>query len=120
MLSPTYHVVYPMIESDHNKALQAALTAFCEGQNDVLNKFVANYEGKSLDLSSRDLGAFGVLAVAKGLQANKVLQTLNIAGNNIGDQGAAAFADALKVNKTLQTLSIDFNSIGAQGAEHIA
>eukprot|EP00808_Paulinella_micropora_P027129 g71880.t1 len=49
-------------------ALQAALAAFHVGQHDVLTKFVANYEGKSLDLSSENLGQVGASAVAKGLQ----------------------------------------------------
>eukprot|EP00808_Paulinella_micropora_P007890 g3333.t1 len=101
-------------------ALQAALAVFRVGQHDVLTKLVANYEGKSLDLSSQKLGAFGASAVAKGLQANKVLQTLEIARNNIGDQGAAAFADALKVNTTVQTLNIGSNNLGHKGAALIA
>eukprot|EP00808_Paulinella_micropora_P006942 g64641.t1 len=94
----------------------AALAAFREGQHE----HEANYEGTSLDLSNQNLGAFGASAVAKGLQANKVLQTLIIAGNNIGDQGAAAFADALKANKVLQSLNIAGNNIGDQGAEAFA
>eukprot|EP00808_Paulinella_micropora_P013735 g27978.t1 len=49
-------------------ALQAALAAFHVGQHDVLTKFVANYEGKSLDLSSENRGQVGASAVAKGLQ----------------------------------------------------
>eukprot|EP00808_Paulinella_micropora_P027583 g61453.t1 len=49
-------------------ALEAALAAFRVGQHDVLTKFVANYEGKSLELSGQNLGAVGASAVAKGLQ----------------------------------------------------
>eukprot|EP00808_Paulinella_micropora_P028511 g40961.t1 len=100
--------------------MKAALEAFRAGQYDVLTKFVANYEGKSLDLSSENLGQVGASAVAKGLQANKVLQTLNIEGNNIGDRGAAAFADALKENKTVIELLMRGNKIGPAGAEAIA
>eukprot|EP00808_Paulinella_micropora_P027900 g6391.t1 len=58
-------------------ALQAALAAFRVGQHDVLTKFVANYEGKSLDLSSQNLGAVGASAVAKGLQVNPILKQLS-------------------------------------------
>eukprot|EP00808_Paulinella_micropora_P007601 g17915.t1 len=100
--------------------MKAALEAFRAGQHDVLTKFVANYEGKSLDLSSENLGQVGASAVAKGLQVNTAVQTLDISYNMLGDKGAAFIAEAIKVNKTLQTLNIDWNSIGAQGAEHIA
>eukprot|EP00808_Paulinella_micropora_P000727 g33377.t1 len=103
-------------------ALQAALAAFRVGQHDVLTKFVANYEGKSLDLSSQNLGAVGASAVAKGLQVNKTLRELKIGGNSIGDTGAQALGEALQENKEckLEKLDISSNSIRAEGARHIA
>eukprot|EP00808_Paulinella_micropora_P000387 g33055.t1 len=103
-------------------ALQAALEAFRVGQHDVLTKFVANYEGKSLDLSSNNLGDVGASAVAKGLQVNNTLQTLDLYNNNIGPDGAKAIGKALEENKEckLEKLDISSNSIGAEGARHIA
>eukprot|EP00808_Paulinella_micropora_P024954 g21900.t1 len=101
-------------------ALQAALAAFRVGQHDVLTKLVANYEGKSLDLSSENLGAFGASAVAKGLQVNTALQVLNLYYNNVGPEGAAAIADMLKVNTCLATLILYGNDIGDAGATAIA
>eukprot|EP00808_Paulinella_micropora_P011974 g61379.t1 len=100
-------------------ALQAALEAFRVGQHDVLTKFVANYEGKSLDLSSKNLGDVGASAVAKGLQVNKSITTLNLNLNNIGPDGAAAIGKALEVNKTLQALGLSSNNIGDDGAKAI-
>eukprot|EP00808_Paulinella_micropora_P022380 g27520.t1 len=85
-------------------ALQAALEAFRVGQHDVLTKFVANYEGKSLDLLRKNLGDVGASAVAKGLQVNKTLVEFDIRGNKIGPAGAAAVANMLKINPTLETL----------------
>eukprot|EP00808_Paulinella_micropora_P012041 g66614.t1 len=78
-------------------ARQAALAAFHVGQHDVLSKFVANYEGKSLDLSSQILGAVGASAVAKGLQVNTSLTELVLFNNNIGPEGANHIAKALQV-----------------------
>eukprot|EP00808_Paulinella_micropora_P012963 g61507.t1 len=101
-------------------ALQAALEAFRVGQHDVLTKFVANYEGKSLDLSSKNLGYVGASAVAKGLLVNKMLQTLWLSNNNIGADGAKEIAAALKVNQTLTSLYLWDNKIGDEGAAHIA
>eukprot|EP00808_Paulinella_micropora_P004068 g39908.t1 len=102
-------------------ALQdSALAAFRQGQHDALTKFVANYEGKSLDLSSKNLGDFGASAVARGLQVNTALQVLNLYDNNIRPEGAAAIADMLKVNSTLTTLGIGDNGIGSQGAQSMA
>eukprot|EP00808_Paulinella_micropora_P012269 g57646.t1 len=100
-------------------ALQAALAAFHSvGQHDdVLTKFVAKYEGKSLDLSNQNLGAVGASAVAKGLQVNEALQVLILIDNNIGPEGAKAIADMLKVNKTLRELEIVGNNIGDTGAQ---
>eukprot|EP00808_Paulinella_micropora_P023829 g76000.t1 len=101
-------------------ALQAALRAFHVGQHDVLTKFVANYEGKSLDLSSQNLGAVGASSVAKGLQVNTSLTELVLFNNNIGPEGANHIAKALQVNKTLTTLYLWSNEIGDEGAAHIA
>eukprot|EP00808_Paulinella_micropora_P018556 g67841.t1 len=103
-------------------ALQAALASFRVGQHDVLTKFVAKYEGKSLDLSSQNLGAVGASAVAKGLQVNQTLTTLHLWDNNIGAEGAAHIAAAVKENKEckLQTLDISGNVIGPEGAAAIA
>eukprot|EP00808_Paulinella_micropora_P022107 g54560.t1 len=106
-------------------SLRAALVAFRVGQHDVLTKFVANYEGKSLDLSSvlhlgSTLGAFGASAVAQGLQVNTSLATLILYNNNIGDAGATAISKALQVNSTLTALDIGGNGIGPQGAQSIA
>eukprot|EP00808_Paulinella_micropora_P014292 g56150.t1 len=101
-------------------ALQAALEAFRVGQHDVLTKFVANYEGKSLDLSSKNLGYVGASAVAKGLLVNKTLVEFDIRGNKIGPAGAAAIANMLKVNKTLVEFDIRRNKIGPAGAAAIA
>eukprot|EP00808_Paulinella_micropora_P004998 g65182.t1 len=84
--------------------MKAALEAFRAGQYDVLTKFVANYEGKSLDLSSENLGQVGASAVAKGLQENKTLQTLYLGNNAVGDAGASALGTALKNNTTLTKL----------------
>eukprot|EP00808_Paulinella_micropora_P027241 g40439.t1 len=101
-------------------ALQAALAAFRVGQHDVLTKFVANYEGKSLDLSSQNLGAVGASAVAKGLQENKTVIELRMGANEIGPAGAEAIANMLKVNEALQVLSLIGNNIGPEGAKAIA
>eukprot|EP00808_Paulinella_micropora_P009018 g9521.t1 len=101
---------------DHNMALQAALAAFREGQHDVLSKFVANYEGKSLDLSSKNLGAFGASAVTKGLQVNS-LTSLSLQHNDIGPEGAKQITKALQVNKTLTYLDLENNEIGDAGAQ---
>eukprot|EP00808_Paulinella_micropora_P013561 g18946.t1 len=67
--------------------MKAALEAFRAGQHDVLTKFVANYEGKSLNLSSESLGQVGASAVAKGLQMNTSLRELYMQNNNIGAEG---------------------------------
>eukprot|EP00808_Paulinella_micropora_P022812 g78450.t1 len=96
-------------------ALQAALAAFSVGHHDVLTKFVAKYEGKSLDLLGQNLGAVGALAVAKGLQVN-TLRTLDLEENNIGTQGAEHIAEALKMNTSLRELDMQSNDIGAEGA----
>eukprot|EP00808_Paulinella_micropora_P011269 g7931.t1 len=99
--------------------MNAALEAFRAGQHDVLTKFVANYEGKSLGLSSENLGQVGASAVAKGLQVNKTLLELYIGGNSIGAAGAQAIANMLKVNKTLTSLDLETNEIGDAGAQAI-
>eukprot|EP00808_Paulinella_micropora_P014279 g54964.t1 len=100
--------------------MKAALEAFHAGQHDVLTKFVANYEGKSLDLSSKNLGQVGASAVAKGLQMNTSLRELDMQSNNIGAEGARAFGEALKVNKTLVKFDVGNNEIGPAGAEAMA
>eukprot|EP00808_Paulinella_micropora_P023617 g11890.t1 len=100
--------------------MKAALEAFRAGRRVVLTKFVANYEGKSLDLSSENLGQVGASAVAKGLQVNEALQVLSLMGNNIGPEGAKAIADMLKENKTVIELRMGTNKIGPAGAEAIA
>eukprot|EP00808_Paulinella_micropora_P012274 g35850.t1 len=97
-------------------ALQAALAAFRSvGQHDdVLTKFVAKYEGKSLDLSNQNLGAVGASAVAKGLQENKTVIELRMGANKIGLAGAEAIANMLKVNEALQVLILIDNNIGPE------
>eukprot|EP00808_Paulinella_micropora_P024100 g20686.t1 len=99
--------------------MKAALEAFRAEQHDVLTKFVANYEGKSLNLSRQNLGQVGASAVAEGLQENKTLRELNIHDNNIGPDGAKAFAKALEVNKSITTLNLNWNNIGPDGAAAI-
>eukprot|EP00808_Paulinella_micropora_P015526 g42684.t1 len=88
-------------------ALQAALAAFREGQHDVLTKFVAKYEGESLDF-------------AKGLQVNNSIRSINLRANDIGDEGATAIGLALQVNTSLATLILYNNKIGDAGATAIA
>eukprot|EP00808_Paulinella_micropora_P006379 g63022.t1 len=99
--------------------MEAALEAFRLGKHHVLSDFLAKYEGKRVDLSKKNLGISGALAVVKGLQVNNTVQTLNLYGNNIGPDGAKAIGKALEVNKSITGLNLNLNNIGPDGAAAI-
>jgi hypothetical protein len=73
-----------------------------------------------LDVSVKNIGAAGAIALAEALKVNKMVTTLDVIKNSIGHDGASALAEALKVNKTLTELYVNGNSIGDSGASALA
>jgi len=57
-----------------------------------------------------------VMAVAKLLHSNKLLEEVNMNGCNIDNEGACHLAQALCENTTLRKLCLSDNPIGTKGA----
>jgi Leucine Rich repeat len=66
-----------------------------------------------LDLSSKNLGDAGAVALAKGLGKNKSMRALGLDDNGIGNVGMTALGQALKQNDYLSWLNLNGNNIGA-------
>jgi Ran GTPase-activating protein (RanGAP) involved in mRNA processing and transport len=74
----------------------------------------------SLRLSSKSLGDFGAVKLAKALGKNASLPNLDLGDNDIGNVGIEALGQALKQNNTLIWLNLSGNSIGPSGLRSIA
>eukprot|EP00808_Paulinella_micropora_P026595 g50619.t1 len=64
----------------------------------------ANYEGKSLDFSSQNLGAFGASAVAKGLQDHPSVTSVDLRGNDLSVESGSALAAVAKQNPRMKEI----------------
>ena len=68
-----------------------------------------------LNLSHKQIGDDGAMALATELQTNNTLKHLDLSYNQIGDDGAMALAKALCTNATLTHLDLSNNDIKFAG-----
>lgn len=73
-----------------------------------------------LDLRESNLGDKGLVALARGLSANRSLTALNLEMNNVGDEGTLALVDALVAGMPLARLDLFDNDVGDVGARALA
>jgi Ran GTPase-activating protein (RanGAP) involved in mRNA processing and transport len=66
---------------------------------------------QGLDLSYRNIGDKGAIAIAEALNGNKTLLELNLKGNQISDVGGKALTNALVFNTSMQVLNVDDNNL---------
>ena len=99
--------------------VQQTLDLICKGhdKNSLCTALKCCTYLQTLDLSSKNIGSDGAVALAEGLKCCTYLQTLNLSDNSYG---AVALADGLKCCTNLQTLNLRDNGISSDGAVALA
>ncbi len=85
----------------------------------IINK-ITQGNMESLNLSNKNIGNEGVIAIAEALKENQIITTLDLHNNFIGPEAATALAEVFKVNSTITMVNLRWNNMGDTGATALA
>ena len=111
-----------LLNKPNLRLVKKSLDLICKGhdKNSLCSALKCCTYLQTLDLSSKNIGSEGAVALTEGLNCCANLQTLDLSDNSIGSDGAVALAEGLKCCTNLQALDLSDNSVGSDGAVALA
>ncbi|KAJ8612668.1 hypothetical protein CTAYLR_002121 [Chrysophaeum taylorii] len=111
---------FPTLGTPHFSVLKSFESSGVEDAARKAEIIVGIRNDTNLDLSSKNIGDEGAVAISAGLEKNTTLQSLGLPSNRIGDEGARALSQMLSKNTTLRILELNSNRIGDEGARALS